>query len=250
MRLPCINGGGAASLIRLDRIAEMETEMALPRDAVRAMHLWNARPGEVLTVVDVQGNRCRARVSGDDRVVPFARLAAGRSAPLLTVYQALPEKERFELVLEKLTELGVDRIVPFVSRRSTTLAKRDGKQKKSHRWPHILLRAAKQCRRATIPQLAPVLSWQDMLAEVGRWDRAWMLYEGATTGLLRHALQQGAGRSAALVVGPEGGFSDAEVEQARSAGIVTVSLGARILRTETAAIVGAALVQHVLGDLG
>jgi 16S rRNA (uracil1498-N3)-methyltransferase len=228
----------------------MEAEMALPRDAVRAMHLWNTRPGEILTVVDAAGNRYRARVTGNAQVVPFARLAFRRSVFLLTVYQALPEKERFELVLEKLAELGVDRVVPFVSRRSTTLARRDGKQKKSHRWPHILLRAAKQCRRATIPQLAPVLSWQDVLAEARGWDRTWMLYEGATAELLRNGLRQGAVRHAALMIGPEGGFSAAEVEQARSAGIMPVSLGTRILRTETAAIVGTALVQYGLGDLG
>jgi 16S rRNA (uracil1498-N3)-methyltransferase len=99
----------------------------------------------IFSVVDAAGAMWRGRLTelGDHGgiLIPFQRSLRSLESPLqLTVYQALPEKERFELILEKLTELGVTRIVPIVSQQSSTLAARDAKQQKSHRWPEVLRR--------------------------------------------------------------------------------------------------------------
>ncbi|WP_291316305.1 RsmE family RNA methyltransferase [Desulfuromonas sp.] len=255
MSQECVNKGGPKSLIRLDAVPALETEVTLSPKAVAAVGCWEARPGEVLTCVDPEQGCYRARLasldSGGGVVVPFEKLKRpAESLVTLEVFQALPEKERFELILQKLTEIGVARIVPFVSERSTTPEERDAGQKKSHRWPDVVLRAAKQCRRAVIPELFPVVSWDEALYRANHCALRLMLYEGETSWTLREALEKENSARIALLVGPEGGFSEDEVEEARAMGFLPVSVGPRILRTETAAIVGAAVVQFALGDLG
>jgi 16S rRNA (uracil1498-N3)-methyltransferase len=239
----------------LCRTPVLEEETALPPEAARALSFWSARPGEILTLTGPDDSAWRGRVSrltGEEaRVVVFEKLPfSPESLVHVTVFQALPQKERFELVLQKLTEIGVDRIVPFVCRRSTTPEQRDLGQKKSHRWPAVVLRAAKQCRRALLPELSPVLCWRDVLLEAAGADLRLLLYEKHPGRTLSQLLRRMEAERVALVVGPEGGFTEREMEEARHSGLVPVSLGSRILRTETAAIVSAAIIQFALGDLG
>lgn len=255
MHRTCVNRGGIASIIRVPGTLQLECEISLSPEAVAALDCWEPRSGEVYTVVDSSQNYWRARLSQHGSrgslVIPFQKFNDAAESYLdIVVFQALPEKERFELVVQKLTEIGVTRIVPYTSQRSITLEERDAGQKKSHRWPEVILRAAKQCRRGMIPALAPVLGWDEMLKEATSADLRLMLYEGETCWTLKEAVHmQNPGR-VALLVGPEGGFDAEEAAQAQAAGVLPVSLGARILRTETAAILGAAMIQFALGDMG
>lgn len=252
----CINNGGLKSLISLDNIPVLNKETTLTSTSVAKLVLWQARPGEIVTLRDPRGGFYRARISAltgnEGKVVVFQPLFSVPESPLrLDVYQALPEKERFELVLQKLTEIGVFRIVPFMSERSTTLEARDTGQKKSHRWPDVLLRAAKQCRRGIIPELSPVLTWSEAVKEGSRAGTAFFLWERENKNHLRDYLsKQRDCRHVAIFAGPEGGFSVREAEQLEAAGLLSLSMGPRILRTETAVIVAAALVQAWCGDLG
>lgn len=255
MSLECVNKGGEGSLVRLDGVPRLEAPAELSLSAAEALSRWEARQGEIVTVVDPEGTFYRARVTelgGEGGVVvpfqAFSRPAESRVA--IEVYQALPEKERFELILQKLTELGVSRIVPYVSRRSTTLEEREALHGKSHRWPDVVLRAAKQCRRAVVPELFPVLSWEEATYRSSSADLKLILFEGEAPWSLREGVGGGRPDRVALLVGPEGGFDPAEVEDARGMGFLPVSLGPRILRTETAAIAAAAVVQYALGDFG
>lgn len=250
----CASLQGVASLVTLEQVPQLEEVAALNAAALEALDVWQARPGEILTVVDPQQTAYRARIVSLDPekacCVPFERLTAAVESPLqVAVYQALPDKERFELVLQKLTEIGVSRIGPMESQRSTTLGERDTLQKKSHRWPDVLRRAARQCRRAMLPELLPIRSFADTLLTAEQAELKLMLYEGETSWSFCEAFGSLRPQSVALLVGPEGGFTGAEVEEARDLGFVPVSLGPRILRTETAAIVAAALVQSYFGDL-
>ncbi|MDT8420560.1 MAG: RsmE family RNA methyltransferase [Desulfuromonadales bacterium] len=205
-------------------------------------------------MTDPQETCYRARITVNDDtgavLIPFFTCPSVASPLVIDVYQAIPDKERFELVLQKLTELGAARIIPFVCQRSLTQEQRDAKQKKSHRWPDVVLRAAKQCRRADLPELWTPLEWRECLQEAVQADLALIFYEGHERSSLRSALQVFSGQRLALIVGPEGGFTDPEIAQARQSGLVPVGLGPRILRTETAAMVGAAVVQYELGDIG
>lgn len=251
----CVNEGGPASVVRLDSVPELEKEVVLAPGAVEALNRWRARPGEIVTIVDPEQTCYRARLtsleSGQGRAIPFEKsLRPIESRVVIEVYQALPEKERFELILQKLTEIGVARIVPYVSRRSVTLEERDAGQRKSHRWPEVILRAARQCRRAMLPELFPTVSWDEATCLASHSELKLMLFEGEAPWTLKEALNGVRPDRIALVVGPEGGFAPEEFEDARKMGFLPVSVGPRILRTETAAIVGAAVVQFALGDLG
>lgn len=247
------SGTGPASRIRSTQIFSLHQPCPLDDVAGRSLSCWNPRLGEALTMEDAAGIRYRARVQNLGEpcvVVPFERLLQPMESPVwIDVFQALPQRERFELILQKLTEIGVARIVPYESQRSITLEERDDRQKKSHRWPDVVLKAAKQSRRAMIPELSAVLSWDAALYEARHADQRLFFYEGTPRWSLHKALEGGIPRRIALFVGPEGGFSDDEVNKLRTLDVQPVSLGPRVLRTETAAIVGAAVVQHVLGDL-
>lgn len=250
----CINSGGAISRIRLPEVPQLEREVLLGPDAVTALGCWRGRSGEVFTVTDPLMNEFRARViaanSDSVTIQPFAQVAASESLIRIDLLQALPEKERFELVLQKTTELGVARIVPYLSSRSTTLAERDAGQKKSHRWPEVLLRAARQCRRAELPELSPVVAWEEALEQCVTAELSLICFEGEGCWPLAEAIKGFRGQRIALMVGPEGGFSSEEIEQARARGVLPVGLGPRILRTETAAIIATGVIQFALGDLG
>ena len=249
----CVNSGGPASIVRLESVPSLETVYPLCAAALTALAAWRARPGAIVTLVDPEQTCYRARLvaSGEAwQVVPFERLnRPAESRVDLQVYHALPEKERFELVLQKLTELGATRIVPMTTRRSATLEERDAGQKKSHRWPEVVLRAARQCRRAMLPELGTVTAWDGATAAAARADLRLILYEGEAGWGFDEALAGQRPGRVALLVGPEGGFAPEEVAEARDLGFLPVSLGPRILRTETAAIAAAAVLQYALGDL-
>jgi 16S rRNA (uracil1498-N3)-methyltransferase len=250
----CVNNGGPSSLIRLGRVPRLEDETGLTGENLSALAHWQARVGEVLTVIDPEGAAYRARILCLEQqhaaCVPFQRLATPVESPLrIEVYQALPDKERFELVLQKLTELGVARIIPMETQHSATLVERDAQQKKSHRWPDVICRASRQCRRAMLPELMPVHKYADALSAASHTELKLILYEGDTHWSFTEGIGSFRPQSVSLLVGPEGGFSRDEIEQAQTFGVMPVKLGPRILRTETAAIVAAALLQSTLGDL-
>jgi len=250
----CVNRGGRASLLRLTEVPTLEKEVCLVPECLAALDAWQARVGEILTAEgpDQTAYRVRLVVLNDSeaRCIPFEQLHQSPESTLtIEIYQALPDKERFELVLQKLTELGVSRIVPMQTTHSVSLAERDAVQKKSHRWPEVLLRAARQCRRAMLPELHEVVPFDDALQMVSQAELSLMLYERETNWTLEEGLGNFKPNSVALMIGPEGGFSDAERETAQNAGVLPVGLGPRILRTETAAIVAAAIVQNRVGDL-
>jgi len=250
----CINRAGSGSRIQLPEVPQLEVEITLGVDAVYAISCWCGRIGEIVTVTDPQQCEYRARITAVSKssikLIPFAQVAATESFVRIELFQALPEKERFELVLQKATELGVSRITPYLSAKSTTLAKRDAGQKKSHRWPDVLLRAARQCRRAQIPELSPVMGWHDALEQCAAADLALICYEGSGTRSFVEEIKGFRDLQIAVMVGPEGGFRSDEIEQACSLGVVPVRLGPRILRTETAAIAAVCGIQFAIGDLG
>ncbi len=251
---PCVNQGGPGSRICLDTLPRLEKELALPLESVRALAFWQVRNGQIITLVGPEDRYFRGRLtevsSTSAKVVPFVELPFPVESPLsITVFQALPEKERFELILQKLTEIGINRIVPYQSTRSTTLSEREIGQRKAHRWPTVLIKASQQCRRAMIPELAPVAEWSQVLDEMSASQEALLFYEKQGQEGVGSILRQKQLKSLALIIGPEGGFCDDEVLSAKEKGARIVSLGPRVLRTETAAIAAATVCQMLSGDL-
>jgi 16S rRNA (uracil1498-N3)-methyltransferase len=175
----------------------------------------------------------------------------------LSLYIALTHREKFEWVLQKCTEIGVTRFVPLTCARSLVQSGIDF-DRKMERWHKILREAAEQSGRAHIPSLLPVQRFDEAVKNAGNNHTVTLIAWEKETGQLFHLMsekilpdrQNLAFPRIALFIGPEGGFTEQEVETATRAGITPISLGSRILRMETAAIVAATLVLYTTGDLG
>ena len=154
------------------------------------------------------------------------------------LYQGLPKSDKMELIIQKAVELGAYRIVPVSTK--NTVVKLDAKKAESKvkRWNAIALAAAKQSKRSVIPEVAPVISFGQALEEVKGFDLKLIPYENADgMAKTRELLGKAApGQNIAVFIGPEGGFDPGEIEKAKDAGTEPVTLGKRILRTETAGL--------------
>ena len=169
---------------------------------------------------------------------------AAEPATRLVAYPALLQRDKFETVLQKLTEVGVAAIAPVISARS--LVREAPDERRGARWQAILREAAEQCGRGRIPVLGPAV---EFAAAVGQAEgRVLVAYEQGPREQLSSALR-GQPSTVSLFVGPEGGFAPDEAALAQQAGARLVTLGPRTLRTETASPLLAALVLYELGDL-
>jgi len=154
----------------------------------------------------------------------------------LVLYQALPKADKMELIIQKCTELGVARIVPVETARCVVKLDSKNRDKKLARWQKIAQSASEQSQRSIVPVIGPVMSWKEAIASMSGAVSVipYELQEG-TTGLWELMDRNLSDiRTINILIGPEGGFAPEEVEAAVAAGIKPISLGRRILRTETA----------------
>ncbi|MFU8827489.1 MAG: RsmE family RNA methyltransferase [Brevefilum sp.] len=217
-------------------------------------HVLRLREGDRVAVLDNSGKRFTVVLgdTGGEQVLTGQILRADTvtSEPHthLALYFGLSSREKVEWILQKGTEIGVSAFCPFISSR-TLVTSPDFSTKKLARWERIIQEAAEQSGRGRLPALnAPENLLKCILMAQSEYDLCLMAWEGASRDDFKLGeLRPRFGRdSIALFVGPEGGFSAEEVDAAMEAGVQIVSLGARILRMETAALVFPALVLHEL----
>lgn len=157
----------------------------------------------------------------------------------ITLFQGLPKKDKMELIIQKAVELGVHEIVPVATRFCVAKIEDAKKEKKKlERWQEIAKAAAKQSGRGMIPQIKPVMTYKEALKAAAGMDRAVIPYEKAEgmKAAMEEVGKMAACESAGIFIGPEGGFAEEEIEGALDAGVAPISLGKRILRTETAGL--------------
>lgn len=206
-------------------------------------HLVVARAGrdERIEVFDGKGNVWTATVESAGKREMMARIDSSRRTPRGSVESilalAMIRIPAFELVLEKAVEVGVDRIVPFVAARSNV-----SPGSRQARWLRILVEAAKQSKRYYVPALAAQMTFDEVLTIPAASK---IMFAERSSGSLKSAL---AGSPALYLIGPEGGWTDPELAAARERGFHTVTLGAGILKAETAAIIGGSLIRYELGE--
>lgn len=214
------------------------------------------QPGEQVYVFDGQGKEFECDIEASSRDSAQLRILAvveptQPESPLdLTLAIALLKGEKFDLVVQKATELGVTRVLPVITERAD-VRMRDEKDgtKRLARWQRIALEAAKQSGRARVPQIAQPVAFRSMVASSETAKRV-MFSERDGQALAAAIKDQTApGQPVIALVGSEGGWTDEEIALARNAGWEIVTLGGRTLRAETAAITVVALLQHLLGDL-
>ena len=157
----------------------------------------------------------------------------------LILYQALPKSDKMELIIQKAVELGVKRIVPIITKRVIVKLDKKAEKSKIERWQRLSESAAKQSKRSIIPKIREPISFKECLEEIVFFDKAYLAYEEqrTTAATLNSWNKIRDYKSIAVCIGPEGGFEDTEIELAKLAGFEIISLGRRILRTETAGFV-------------
>lgn len=240
MRIPRVYCPVELSLntpIRLDDNAAHYLGKVLRMSAGRPLVVFNGRGGEYYgAITEVAKKYIEVTLEtydGDERESPLAiELAVG-----------LSRGERWDLVLQKATELGVTRIVPLVTERTEVKLKGERLEKKWQHWQQITISACEQCQRNRLPQLAPLTLLSDYLTSADA-EQKFVLHHRDSQGLPA-AL---APHSAALLVGPEGGLSEDEIIAARNAGFNPLTLGPRVMRTETAPLAAISVLQYQWGD--
>jgi 16S rRNA (uracil1498-N3)-methyltransferase len=172
------------------------------------------------------------------------------AGPRITLYQGLPKGNKMEFILQKCTELGVDFLVPFVAGRSIAQVPQDREAERLGRWQRIVAEAARQSNRTSIPELRQIMDFSTLLASADQKVKL-LLWEEEKSNRLKSVLGSlPLPETVAVMVGPEGGLSKDEVAAATQAGFIPVTLGSRILRTETAGVALLAVLQFFWGDMG
>ena len=226
--------------------------------AQQLARVLRSRPGDRIVLFDGSGSEhfvTLEEVSVDQvrGVVDGTSRGAREPDTVITLYQGVLKTDRFEFVLQKGTELGVSNFVPMLCARSIPRVREgsSGAGRRS-RWQRIITEAAEQSGRARIPALARPLGFSEACGRAeGLAIMPWELEDetGLKTALSRWKAD-GGGPSVSVLVGPEGGFTQEEADYAGAEGVVTVTLGSRVLRAETAGIATVAAVLYELGELG
>ena len=211
------------------------------------------KPGERMLVCDGQGEEalCAVRQVGAAELeleVLERRESETEAAVRVSVYMAVPKADKLEHVIQKATELGAYEIVAFPSARCVSRPDEKSLKKKLERWQKIAASAAEQSGRGRIPEVVTLGSFKEALGRAKQADKALLFYENEHAVTLRMALESGAFQTVSLLTGPEGGLEEAEVDQARKAGLQVCTLGSRILRCETAPLCALSAVMYAAGE--
>ena len=228
----------------------------LPPDAAHhAVRVLRLRVGDTVGIFDGIGTECSGRISDlTGRSVTVANLAAtgmNRESPLHVVLaQALSSSEKMDWVIQKATELGVTEIQPIDTTRSVARLSAERAAKRLEHWQQVAISACEQCGRNVLPKIhAPldIMVWlQQTIAPNTKIPAAkYILQPEGATSLHDQAAPDG---NVILLIGAEGGFSEAESTASLQCGFTSVRLGARVMRTETAAVAGLAVLQTLWGD--
>lgn len=223
-------------------------------EAKHACRVLRLRAGEKIEALDGKGGRFLAQIAqlndAGGMVEILEKLPSNESHLHLTVYQGIPKADKLELLAQKLTELGVARLVPVRMERSVVKVDAREAEKRTQRLERIAQEAVKQCGRALPMEICNAMDFSQALKDLQSCECAMVPWEAASGTRIRDifAARPGALRLG-IVIGPEGGISQNEMERMQQTGALPVTLGPRILRTETAAIAASALCMAMWGDM-
>lgn len=224
-------------------------------DAKHISKVLRMQPGDKIQIVSDDGVTAIAEITSlqaDGVMIQCLKKLAESHEPSvkITLAQGLAKGEKMDFIIQKAVEMGVSSIVPVAMEHSVVRLEGVKAEKKVERWQKIAEAAAKQSKRDIIPQVQPVQTVKEMLASNDLRHKI-IAYECEDRLGLKTALRGcGTLQELLLIIGPEGGISEAELQQARANGAVPVSLGRRILRAETAGVVALAAILYETGDLG
>ena len=213
-------------------------------------------PGDTIAIFDGEGTEYECKImSSSPRFIILSVLdssCVNRESPLhITIAQALLKGSKMDLIIQKLTELGVTTYIPFWTQRSIPKLDSHRAASRHHRWTNIAYETLKQCGRSVVPEIKPLRSFDEIIQSKEEYELKIIYCPENADRSLKYLLNSTPKvRKIISMIGPEGGFTAEETSAARDCGYVRVSLGLRILRGETAAVTAAAILQYVYGDLG
>jgi 16S rRNA (uracil1498-N3)-methyltransferase len=224
-------------------------------DAHHIAHVLRYKVGQCLIVVDNNGRIAKTEITEITAhavvVKIIENLEENTEAPIeVTLAQCLPKSDKMDFIVQKAVELGVSNICPLISENCVVkydAAKKEARQKK---WQKIANEAAKQCGRTLLPSVEPIVLLKDLFLKIKPDVEIIMCYEGQADSSLKTLLETTVASKFLIIIGPEGGFSPAEAQLCRGSGAKIVTMGPRILRTETASLAAVSLVMYQNGDLG
>jgi 16S rRNA (uracil1498-N3)-methyltransferase len=226
--------------------------LELPAETVQHLKVLRLVPGDRIELFDgcggLAGGVITALQKTHGQVTLLERRQAAPEPLALRLIQGIPKAHKMDLILQKGTELGITRFTPVYCRNGDVVPAGNRSSGRTARWQKILQEAARQAGRAYLPHLDEPVALKDLWPQINEELLLVPWEEGVEP--LQKRLTGPAPRSVAFLIGPEGGLTADEVEQASQAGFQTVSLGPRILRSETAGIAVASILQYLFGDLG
>lgn len=225
------------------------TTLNLPDNIIRHIHVLRLNAGDSITLFNGTGNDFAATLQTIGKRHAECHIHAQRQpeneSPLaITLVQAISSGERMDFTLQKSVELGVRAIQPIISERCVVRLSGERADKRVQRWQDIVIAACEQSGRSIVPTVLPIVSFSDYLRQMPPELHLMMSLRRATT--LRDIAP--APQTLRLMIGPEGGWTPAEEQAALAAGVQTITLGKRVLRTETAAMAAMAAMQVLWGD--
>ena len=225
------------------------TTLNLPDNIIRHIHVLRLNAGDSITLFNGTGNDFAATLQTIGKRHAGCHIHAQRQpeneSPLaITLVQAISSGERMDFTLQKSVELGVRAIQPIISERCVVRLSGERADKRVQRWQDIVIAACEQSGRSIVPTVQPIVSFSDYLRQMPPELHLMMSLRRATT--LRDITP--APQTLRLMIGPEGGWTPAEEQAALAAGVQTITLGKRVLRTETAAMAAMAAMQVLWGD--
>lgn len=224
-------------------------------DARHISRVLRMKPADQIVVVAADGEAGIAELTGFSEHEVTALLQkkiAGQNEPPVQVYlgQCLPKSDKMDFIVQKAVELGVKAIFPVAAEHSVVKYDQVKQQDRRQRWQKIAGEAAKQCRRSMVPEVKPVQRLAGLLDSLDDDITVLMLYEGDAPTGIKEFLAKSKADKYLVLIGPEGGFSADEINLCRRSSVQFLTMGPRILRTETAALTAVGIVLYEKGDLG
>ena len=226
-------------------------------DAAHIKKVLRMEPGDRIGLFDGSGFEYEARIenlfSGSVEVSITKRFLSALESPVqITVAQALLKDKKMDILARQLTEIGITKLIPFTAVRSVPRPDKKKLSARRKRWEKIAIEALKQCGRGHVTEIGETVTFNDVIKVDDECDLKIVFWENESKPVsdVVQQVHDRHYRKILAVLGPEGGFTEREIEDARACGFVTASLGPRILRAETAAIVACTILQYLFGDMG
>lgn len=239
-------------------INESENNITIS-DSEDVKHIFKVlrlNPGEKIEICDGQNSEYLCEIQSTSKKEITAsiinKIPSKRESDInVDLYQGLPKSAKMDSIIQKCTELGIKSITPLITNRCVSQIKDEkSERKKIERWEKIALSAAKQSKRGIIPSVNNALKFKEALNKFKEYDLVIVAYENEQTRGLKEVLRNSNYKNCAIIIGPEGGLEIEEVSSIEEIGGLSISLGPRILRTETAGFTALSIIMYEIGDIG